>query len=78
MPTVLRQNGYRFSFYSYDLGEPIHVHVTKDGREAKIWLSPARLEWNDGFRQHELRDILKIVKVNKKLIEARWHERKNQ
>jgi hypothetical protein len=50
----------------------------KDGRQAKIWLSPARLEWNDGFRQHELRDILKIVEANKKLIEARWHERKNQ
>jgi hypothetical protein len=44
VPTVLRQNGYRFSFYSYDLGEPIHVHVTKDGREAKIWLSPVRVE----------------------------------
>jgi hypothetical protein len=56
----------------------IHVHVTKAGREAKIWLSPIRLEWNDGFRQHELRDILKIVEANKKVIEARWHERKNQ
>jgi hypothetical protein len=78
VPTVLRQNGYRFSFYSYDLGEPIHVHVTKAGREAKIWLSPIRLEWNDGFRQHELRDILKIVEANKKVIKARWHERKNQ
>ncbi len=30
MPTVLRERGYRFSFYSYDLGEPIHVHVTKE------------------------------------------------
>jgi hypothetical protein len=78
VPTVLRQKGYRFSFYSYDLGEPMHVHVTKAGREAKIWLSPIRLEWNDGFRQHELRDILKIVEANKKVIVARWHERKNQ
>lgn len=77
MPTVLRQNGYRFSFYSYDLGEPIHVHVTKDGREAKVWLSPARLEWNDGFRRHELLEILEIVAANKQLIEARWYERKS-
>jgi len=78
VPTVLRQKGYRFSFYSYDLGEPIHVHVTKDGREAKVWLSPLQLGWNDGFRRHELREILQIVEANRKLIETRWHERKNQ
>ena len=40
MPTVLRKKGYRFSFYSYDLREPMHVHVTKDGREAKVWMRP--------------------------------------
>jgi hypothetical protein len=65
VPTVLRQRGYRFSFYSYDLGEPIHVHVTKDGREAKVWLSPLQLGWNDGFRRHELREILQIVEANR-------------
>ena len=36
MPTIFREKGYRFSFYSYDLGEPMHVHVTKAGAEAKV------------------------------------------
>ncbi|MBM3841257.1 MAG: DUF4160 domain-containing protein [Verrucomicrobia bacterium] len=51
MPTVLRERGYRFSFYNYDLGEPIHVHVTKAGREAKVWLNPVQVEWNESFRE---------------------------
>lgn len=38
MPTVFVQNGYRASFYSYDLAEPMHVHVFKAGHECKMWL----------------------------------------
>ena len=75
MPTVLREKGYRFGFYSYDLGEPIHVHVTKEGREAKLWLNPVRVAWNEGFRQHELREIVQIAEANRTLIEKKWNER---
>ena len=75
MPTVLREKGYCFSFYSYDLGEPMHVHVTKAGHEAKVWLSPIRAAWNEGFRQHEWREILAITEKHRSLIEQRWNER---
>jgi hypothetical protein len=36
MPTVFIQDGYRVSFYSYDLAERIHVHVFKGGHECKV------------------------------------------
>ncbi len=36
VPTVFIQNGYRVSFYSYDLAERIHVPVFKGGSEAKF------------------------------------------
>lgn len=75
MPTVLREKGYRFSFYSYDLGEPAHVHVTKAGCEAKVWLTPLRVAWNEGFRRHELTDIRQIIEQHRELIERQWHER---
>jgi hypothetical protein len=42
VPTVLRRDGFRFSFFS-DEGnprEPPHVHVSGGGNEAKIWLEP--------------------------------------
>ncbi len=38
MPTVFRWRSYRFFFYSNEGAEPAHVHVWKDGKEAKIWL----------------------------------------
>ena len=41
MPVVLRVNGYKFFFYEADVAnEPPHVHVSKEGNEAKFWLDP--------------------------------------
>ena len=43
MPVVLRIKGYRFWFYEADLDEPPHVHVGRQGSEAKYWLNPIAL-----------------------------------
>ena len=42
MPTIFHYDGFRFFFYSNegDPREPMHVHVMKDGHEAKFWLRP--------------------------------------
>jgi len=40
MPVVLRVKGYKFWFYEVDLDEPPHVHVGKEGKEAKYWIDP--------------------------------------
>jgi len=42
MPTVFRERGFRFFFYSNE-GSPresLHIHVEKGSAEAKFWLEP--------------------------------------
>jgi hypothetical protein len=75
VPTVLREKGYRFSFFSYDLREPIHIHVTRAGSEAKLWLQPTRLAWSRRFAEHELAEIIQIVSEHEALIVEKWNER---
>jgi hypothetical protein len=38
-PTVFKENGYRFFFFSSE--EPrMHVHIVSGNGEAKFWLEP--------------------------------------
>jgi len=44
MPRVLGIEGpYWFYFYSFDCGEPMHVHVRRDNHEAKFWIDSVAL-----------------------------------
>ena len=61
MPVVLRIKGYRFWFYEADLDEPPHVHVGKNDKEAKYWLTPIVMAKSRKFRNHELSEIEKIL-----------------
>ncbi|MBT4501054.1 MAG: DUF4160 domain-containing protein [Gemmatimonadetes bacterium] len=61
MPVILRVKGYRFWFYEADLQEPPHVHVGKEGREAKFWVDPISLARTGRFREHELTEIERIL-----------------
>ncbi len=62
MPIVLRVKGYRCGFYASDASEPAHVHVKKDGKQAKFWLAPAvSLQSNQGLWQHELNEVERII-----------------
>lgn len=77
MPVILRLNGYRFFFYSNegDPLEPAHIHVSKSGDEAKIWLEPiAALARNDGFNARDLREILTITVDNQAFFVEKWNE----
>ena len=55
MPTVPRSGPYRFLFYSSDAEEPPHVHVERDEKSVKFWLSPVRLQSSGGFTPVEVR-----------------------
>ena len=72
MPVVLRMRGYRFWFYQADLDEPPHVHVGKQGKEAKYWISPISLARVGRFRDHELNEIERILEQNQADILAFW------
>jgi hypothetical protein len=74
MPVVLRIKGYRFWFYAADLDEPPHVHVGKEVKEAKYWLTSIALARSRGFRDHELNEIEQIlVEYQEHILEA-WRE----
>ena len=52
-------------FYSND-HQPVHVHVIKDGCEAKYNVNPIEQVYNHGFKKHDiaLRWVLKIPTAN--------------
>ena len=73
MPTIFTLFGLRFSFYSDD-HEPVHVHVTNAGREAKYNVQPVEMVYNHGFKKNELSLIESIVEENVDVITERWNE----
>ena len=74
MPTVLRQNGYRFYFFSHEPNEPPHVHVDAGASTLKAWLDPVELASNRGFRPREINAILKLVAEHRTALLEAWHE----
>ena len=66
-PTVFREKGYRFFFFSRE--EPrMHVHVISGDGEAKFWLEPElELARNYRYSRPQLKEI-------ESLIEAHHHE----
>ena len=77
MPTIFIFFGFRFMFYSND-HEPIHVHVIKDGYEAKYNVSPLIQIYNHGFKKHDIALIESIISENEAVIIDRWKEYFNQ
>lgn len=74
MPTLLVVEGYRFYFFSNEGQEPPHVHVTKGGAFAKLWLQPVRVAASSGFGRQQLRRIRELVFEHQALFVERWHE----
>jgi Domain of unknown function (DUF4160) len=77
MPVVFRHKGFRFFFYSNegDPREPTHIHVTKDGIDAKFWLRPVvLLEYNDGFNARTLRELTEVIEQRREEIVRAWDE----
>ena len=74
MPTVLRWKGYRFFFYSADSWEPPHIHVFKDGKEAKIWLHDLAVAVNLGFAIQELNEIVRKTRAERAALLEAWDD----
>jgi hypothetical protein len=71
-PTVFREAGYRFFFFSRE--EPrAHVHVVSGSGEAKFWLEPEiGLARNYHYSRHELRTIASIIEVHHDELLRAW------
>jgi Domain of unknown function (DUF4160) len=74
VPTVLRWGPYRAFFYSNEADEPAHVHVRASGHEAKFWLHDLTVAINAGFPAHEITDIIRHLRQNRKLLLDAWNE----
>ena len=74
MPTVLLVEGYRFWFYSNEKNEPPHVHVSKGGATAKVWLQPVRFASSYGFTPPQVWRIRELAFENQTSFAQRWHE----
>lgn len=78
MPVVLRIKGYKLWFYEADLDEPPHVHVGKDGREAKFWLMPLSVARAGRFRPLELQEIRRIAADNMDFLLGAWQKEQSK
>lgn len=72
MPVVLRIKGYKFWFYEADLNEPPHVHIGKDGKEAKVWLDHVTMVRTGKFKAVEQREIERIISDNLEFLMTAW------
>jgi hypothetical protein len=74
MPTILRSGPYRVYFYSHEPNEPPHVHVDRDKASCKDWLVPVALSSSLGFSARELREIERLVSLNRAILLKAWEE----
>ena len=71
-PTILREKGYRFFFFSREETR-MHVHVQSENGEAKFWLTP-ELELARNFRlsRVELREAEEIIEAHHDDFTTAW------
>jgi len=75
MPTVAGPFGpYRLFFVSFDCAEPVHIHVQRDRKVCKYWLSPVQLGSNHGFSAVELNAIRRVVESHERVLMEAWNE----
>jgi hypothetical protein len=77
LPTLLRQDGLRFFFYSLESlegAEPPHLHVEQAEQVAKFWLEPVALAYSSGFRSAELKRVRLLVIGHRLTFLKAWHE----
>ena len=75
MPTIRSIAGpYRFFFFSFDCGEPKHVHIQRERKVCKFWMEPITLASNHGFSPVELNMIRRLLEENSTQIKEAWNE----
>ena len=72
-PTIHREGGYRFFFFSREETRP-HVHIYNTEGEAKYWLEP-KLELAKNYRltKIQLKEIERIIEGHYDEFRAAWN-----
>ena len=74
VPTILYEQGFRFSFFAADGVEPPHIHVRGSSGAGKWWLDPVRLASARGFTTAERRRIEAIIHAHHRYLLQRWND----
>ena len=73
-PTVFRQRGYRFFFFSREESR-MHVHVHCGDGEAKFWLEPRiELARNHNISRTRLREVEQILEERHDELASAWRD----
>jgi hypothetical protein len=73
-PTVFKYKNYRFMFFSRE-EKKVHIHVHSPDGEAKFWIEPrVVLIKNYGFTNKQIKEIQKVIEVNKNDIKKAWNK----
>ncbi len=73
-PTVFRESGYRFFFFSRE-EERMHVHVVSSDGEAKFWLEPEiELSKNYHYNRKQLKEIESLVEAHYNELSSAWKQ----
>ena len=73
-PTVFRESGFRFYFFSREESR-MHVHVHGPDGEAKFWIEPKlELAQNFGLSERQLRQVLALVESHERDIRTAWQQ----
>jgi len=73
-PTVFRESGYRFFFFSREEIR-MHVHVSCENGEAKFWLEPdIELAKNYKLSRQQLKTIESIIEEKQNDLRNAWQK----
>ena len=71
-PTIFRERGYRFFFFSRE-EDRMHVHVYSGDGEAKFWLEPEiELARNYRLSAVQLRQVEEIIEAHRNELRSAW------
>ena len=71
-PTVFREKGYRFYFFSLE-EDRMHVHVGCPDGDAKFWLEPeVELAMQHRLPKHRTREIREIIEDRRDELTDAW------
>ncbi|MBO6598029.1 MAG: DUF4160 domain-containing protein, partial [Pseudomonadales bacterium] len=73
-PTIFREKGYRFFFFSLEETR-MHVHVRSPDGEAKYWLEPdIALARKSRLSNVQLNEIQRMVEAHRDELIAAWRK----
>lgn len=72
-PTVFRQAGFRFYFFSREESR-MHIHAHGHSGEAKFWIEPqVELAQNQGLSRGEISLIRRLIEERENDIRNEWN-----